>query len=124
MNFNIFIRIMNISFFQIMNFNIFVRTMNICQLSFYFTIASKIGRASCRERGVDLGGRRIIKKKKKKKRKSTMEKRKRRKIDAADETQNHVSVYRACIRGVHKSRLGYTYRMYVTYKSTHTHHDH
>src|SRR5216684_8163602 len=27
----------------------------------------KIGRASCRERGVDLGGRRIIKKKKKKK---------------------------------------------------------
>src|SRR5215475_15358542 len=30
---------------------------------------TKIGRASCRERGVDLGGRRIIKKKKKKKRK-------------------------------------------------------
>src|SRR5256885_7779024 len=29
---------------------------------------AKIGRASCRERGVDLGGRRIIKKKKKKKR--------------------------------------------------------
>src|SRR2546422_9411890 len=28
----------------------------------------EIGRASCRERGVDLGGRRIIKKKKKKKR--------------------------------------------------------
>src|SRR3990167_10887624 len=29
---------------------------------------SQIGRASCRERGVDLGGRRIIKKKKNKKR--------------------------------------------------------
>src|SRR5258707_9580344 len=28
--------------------------------------AEEIGRASCRERGVDLGGRRIIKKKKKK----------------------------------------------------------
>src|SRR5229473_6375277 len=28
---------------------------------------ARIGRASCRERGVDLGGRRIIKKKKKKK---------------------------------------------------------
>src|SRR5450432_4756624 len=36
----------------------------------------QIGRASCRERGVDLGGRRIIKKKKKKKK----QKRKRRKI--------------------------------------------
>src|SRR5215510_16169431 len=28
-------------------------------------VSSEIGRASCRERGVDLGGRRIIKKKKK-----------------------------------------------------------
>src|SRR3989449_9732241 len=46
---------------------------------FYFVVSGKarfvlgnetieeIGRASCRERGVDLGGRRIIKKKKKKK---------------------------------------------------------
>src|SRR5260221_11537619 len=31
-------------------------------------VKAEIGRASCRERGVDLGGRRIIKKKKKRKR--------------------------------------------------------
>src|SRR2546426_10625233 len=31
-----------------------------------FLLAPKIGRASCRERSVDLGGRRIIKKKKRK----------------------------------------------------------
>src|SRR6266480_7143166 len=36
----------------------------------FFGAQAVIGRASCRERGVDLGGRRIIKKKKKQKNKS------------------------------------------------------
>src|SRR5215813_1789199 len=35
-------------------------------------LGAKIGRASCRERGVDLGGRRIIKKKKKHRRKAVL----------------------------------------------------
>src|SRR2546429_8707972 len=34
------------------------------------SVGGEIGRASCRERSVDLGGRRIIKKKKKKKKKT------------------------------------------------------
>src|SRR2546427_2916309 len=37
----------------------------------YHMVSREIGRASCRERGVDLGGRRIIKKKKSKHRMST-----------------------------------------------------
>src|SRR2546430_5701113 len=36
------------------------------QGAFHEAVTNEIGRASCRERGVDLGGRRIIKKKKKK----------------------------------------------------------
>src|SRR5690348_18452901 len=39
----------------------------------------EIGRASCRERGVDLGGRRIIKKKKKKKKDERIEKKEKKK---------------------------------------------
>src|SRR2546430_12019878 len=42
-------------------------------------ICVEIGRASCRERGVDLGGRRIIKKKKKKKWRVMEEKKKKKK---------------------------------------------
>src|SRR5215213_10359561 len=40
---------------------------------------TRIGRASCRERGVDLGGRRIIKKKKTKKQKTKRRKKKKNK---------------------------------------------
>src|SRR6266850_5882236 len=51
---------------------------------------AQIGRASCRERGVDLGGRRIIKKKKKKKRKINTQnkKKKKRKITIDKNTSN------------------------------------
>src|SRR5436853_214759 len=51
-------------------------------------LVSKIGRASCRERGVDLGGRRIIKKKKRRKRK---EKRK----ETSDEVRRRQEVDRS-----------------------------